>query len=121
MPIYKETPNADIRVVGLDLADESSIRAAAKEVLALNLPINVSDGLVRFRNFERLWLTQIGTMIRSLLPTPPSLSTALLSVQNRGSKHSLGPITLAISFSHLLSSPRYVLARLPPSPLESLS
>lgn len=42
IPIRKESPNADIRVVSLDLADESSIRAAAKEVLALNLPINVS-------------------------------------------------------------------------------
>ena len=40
-PVRKESPSVDIRFVSLDLTSEASIRAAAREVLALNLPINV--------------------------------------------------------------------------------
>jgi NAD(P)-dependent dehydrogenase (short-subunit alcohol dehydrogenase family) len=40
-PVRRESPSADIRFVSLDLTSETSIRAAAREVLALNLPINM--------------------------------------------------------------------------------
>lgn len=42
-PLRELSPKADIRVVSLDLASEKSIRAAAKEILAFDTPIDVSS------------------------------------------------------------------------------
>ena len=40
-PIRKASLSADIRFVSLDLTSGASIRAAAREVLSLSLPIHV--------------------------------------------------------------------------------
>ena len=39
--ILKETPKANIKIVELDLTSLASVRAAAAEILALNIPIDV--------------------------------------------------------------------------------
>ena len=43
--VLKESPKANIKIVALDLGSGESIRAAAAEILALDLPINVSPPL----------------------------------------------------------------------------
>lgn len=58
--VRKETPSADFRVVSLDLSSEKSIRAAAAEVLALNLPINVVINNAAVAQYSTLHRTEQG-------------------------------------------------------------
>ena len=39
--VLKESPKANIKVISLDLCSGESIKAAAAEILALDIPINV--------------------------------------------------------------------------------
>lgn len=41
--VLKETPTANIKIVALDLGSGDSIRSAAAEILAFDIPIHVSD------------------------------------------------------------------------------
>ena len=41
-PVFEEYPSANIQAIALDLTSEKSIREAAKEILALEIPIDVS-------------------------------------------------------------------------------